>query len=289
MFRLDQPLLEMENFAFRHSISIDFDGDRNLSLMLRKERSLYDPLKPIREHMTRLEKSLFRSSLLHEFWGLRNISDDPNWWSRNVSICRSVNCLAKLLVCLIDNAHPRAFYDDWNSLPGTSNTSSDLDQRIFSDVSSDWKADSEMRGRRWERCSDSDILSLLVKEAGCLNGLFKNTTSMRDGSSSNRKRKKNSTGKSCPTQDISLRISNGTDLDLDEFSHKKEITSDLMTADSILNNNGAHEVSTKELPVVKRSATAYNLFFQEKHREARDDARAKGPGTKSDDFTTVLI
>mmetsp|Transcript_2120 Transcript_2120/g.5924 ORF Transcript_2120/g.5924 Transcript_2120/m.5924 type:complete len:2030 (+) Transcript_2120:270-6359(+) len=77
------------------------------------EKDLYPDsgLQLIRGYMNSVEKVLFRSCLLRESWSL---SEEGRCWASNVSSCKSINGLARLLLSLVDSLHPRAFHDSWH-------------------------------------------------------------------------------------------------------------------------------------------------------------------------------
>jgi hypothetical protein len=122
----------------------------------------------VRTYMMTLERTIFRSSLLHELWGLRNRALEPELWGRAVSICNSYRNLAKLLVRLVDDTHPRALRDEWNLVPGIAQedfSRFDKESRVYADLSRDWKAEEEKKRRDWEKSLASDVLGLLARES----------------------------------------------------------------------------------------------------------------------------
>ena len=217
IIKLDQTILEME--SFQNSLSRLATHDCTLSKIIRTERSLYDPMQPFREYILKLEKSLRSSSLLHEHWGYRSISHDRYQWSGNVSIGRSIKCFAKLLVCLIDNTNPRAFFEDWSCLPGAVSTPNNQDAKDFVKITEHWRIESEIQTRKWERSTSSDVLSLLTKDSEGIWSIFHKGISRENKIETHRKKKK---------YPLDMMHSN-----LDDASHSATIL-DLLTNDNTL-------------------------------------------------------
>jgi len=266
--RFDQPILDMENHLFRHNLSRDQSFDHVLARLLRENTLLYEPIKPLRDYILRLEKCLKSASLLHECWGLKNSSDDQGLWSKNVSICKSVGNIAKLFVSLIDYTHPRAFHEEWNKLPGIT-ACSDLDyddeSKPFHNLPKGWRIDAEVLVRKWDRCCDSNILNLLVKESGNRKILFQQNAHVSESSSSRQKRKVDAYSFSRSTSGASSVVpSNGNECKM-------------MCKDSA----GGNEVHDEGSAVPKRNMSSYHFFLKEK----RDELKSKGMSFRGDQFT----
>ena len=161
--KLNTKVLNMDN-SLRYQLSRDWTGDNRLVQSLLSD-DCYDPLSPIREYMTNLEKQLLRSTLLSEFWGLRSKSRDLHWWSNRVKNCKSIKVLCKLLITLIDETNSRAFITEWFILPGMSNDDLNTPKsdapRNYTDLKTEWSEKEEKLRRNLERCHDSDLLTLI--------------------------------------------------------------------------------------------------------------------------------
>lgn len=154
-------VLNIDLASIRGDLSRDVSRDNELVDLL--THGLYDPLEPIRDYMINLEKQLFKSTLLHDLWGLRSKSRDVDWWVKRVKTSRSIKTLGKLLVRLIDDTYSRAFVDEWNLLPGINNDDVSLSQqenRTYIDTS-DWSEEEEIKKRKLLRCGKNDVLKLL--------------------------------------------------------------------------------------------------------------------------------
>ena len=170
-----KPCIMVDVSKFRDEISWDCSNDDNLGLLLRVNKNLHNPMNAMQVHCIHLERSLHRSMLLHELWGLRNKSLDDTWWSRKVVKCKTIRDLAKLLVYLIDHTHPRAFCEEWTFMPGVvvgGSSPTNGTSRTYNSLPANWTIENEVQKRKWERCGKSDILSLLVKEFGSSNRVF---------------------------------------------------------------------------------------------------------------------
>ena len=149
-------------------LSRNTSNDSTISQLIQCNKTDPSTMHSAREFMLDLERSLFRSSLLHELWGLRNKDCELHWWRNCVSACCSFRVLAKLLVYMIDETHSRAFRDEWNLHPGVASedfTLFEKESRTYGDLPVEWGRDKEMRKRNWERCLASDVLGLLAKES----------------------------------------------------------------------------------------------------------------------------
>ena len=125
-------------------------------------------MEHIRGTLNALAKSLFRSMLLHELWGVKNESNNKDWWHTGIERCESYNGLGILLVRLIDYVNPRAFRDEWYLPPGNSPedfSMVDKENRVYSGLRVRYTPENEKRRRDWERCSSSDLLGMLAKES----------------------------------------------------------------------------------------------------------------------------
>jgi len=165
--KLSQTVLQagMNNVLLRPVLTRDTKCDNQIASLLRS--GLFDPLEPIRNYMTSLESQLLRSTLLHELWGCRSKSLDMEWWRDRVSRCNSITVMCKLLVKLIDDTVSRAFVDEWNMLPGVSNddvVTFNNENRSYTGLPEDWTQEKEIVKRKWDRCLENDILSLVSKD-----------------------------------------------------------------------------------------------------------------------------
>lgn len=152
----------------------DMSNDKPLSSALRCETSLFSPYSMIAGYLEKLEGALSRAGLLSELWSHRTKESGHATWIQKVARCRSVYRLAKLLVTLVDAVHPLAFNDDWFQSPiarsgraARDDTSGD-DKRAYRSLPVDWSAAKEKETRRWEQCTESNILSLLAADSKCL-------------------------------------------------------------------------------------------------------------------------
>uniref|UniRef100_A0A7S4IQS3 PHD-type domain-containing protein n=2 Tax=Odontella aurita TaxID=265563 RepID=A0A7S4IQS3_9STRA len=169
----------------------DLSCDDVVCRVLREDKGLFDPLQPLREYMTKLEKSLSRGSLLEERWGLRNADLDSEVWSKNVRRCCSSKRLALLIVKLIDVTHSRAFDEDWFRLPGQRGTSDHSalvggnEIRAYISLPDGWDIKKEIRKRQWERSSTLGVLRLIKSDSeekeAILGAIGANTTTCSHG------------------------------------------------------------------------------------------------------------
>jgi hypothetical protein len=151
-----------------HSLSSNTTNDGYIRDLMESYGSDHVSMHCVRTYMMTLERTLLRSSLLHELWGLRNPSVEPELWGRTVSICNSFKDLAKLLVRLVDDTHSRAFLDEWYLVPGASSeefTRYEKENRVYVDLPKDWRAEEEKKRRNWEKSLASDVPGLLAKES----------------------------------------------------------------------------------------------------------------------------
>jgi len=176
--------------------------DMALNQILRTDISFYDPYSVLRSYLLMLEKTLFRASLLEESWGLNKQLVPHNLWREKVQHCTSLKELAKLAVRLVDSAHCRAFFDEWNrhpsNRPSTHNSFSSASSqggtnktvRTYVSVDGgDWTPELEKQRRQWELCSsDVDVLHLLMAEGR------EQLTGWGSGGSGGRKRRKDAKG-----------------------------------------------------------------------------------------------
>ena len=152
-------------------LKADASSDKSLSLALRCETSLFSPYSMIVGYLQKLEGALSRAGLLSEFWCLRSKNGGQDKWIRNVAHCRSIMRLAKLLVTLVDAVHPLAFNDDWFESPtarsgrGTRHDTHGDDKRVYRPLPVDWTAEKEKAARKWEQCTESNMLSLLAADS----------------------------------------------------------------------------------------------------------------------------
>lgn len=127
-----------------------------------------DPLKSIRDRMTRLERSLGEACLLDANWCIRG---DGRWRER-VERSASIQELALLLVSLADACCQRSFLPEWyrkenlnsGGVHGIRSPSlSDEDyakESSSSAISEDWTPTLEILRRKWDRCLGNEILRL---------------------------------------------------------------------------------------------------------------------------------
>jgi hypothetical protein len=149
---------------------MQFDGE--IARELKCSVSLFDPYHVITSFLTRLEGSLRKAGLLDASWGTRNNDFKTDVWTTNVKRCRSIPRLAFLLVKLVDAMHLRCFVDEWHRVPGSSknaenssdNTALSLTARRFN-LPKDWRAEAELRRRKWERCPIWAIRALIAKSS----------------------------------------------------------------------------------------------------------------------------
>ena len=152
----------------------DVSNDKALSYALRCETTLFSPYSMIAGYLEKLEGALSRAGLLSELWSHRTEESGRATWIQKVAHCRSVNRLAKLLVTLVDAVHPLAFNDDWFQSPiarsgrAARDDISGDDKRVYRSLPVDWSASKEKETRRWEQCTESNILSLLAADSKCL-------------------------------------------------------------------------------------------------------------------------
>jgi len=150
-------------------LTADMSSDRSISEGLRVGTSLFNPYRMICSYLEKLEHSLSRAGLLAESWGLRNKDLQQNMWIRNVQRCRSIPRLSKLLILLVDAAHPLSFNEEWFENQHNRSTKKDdslFDEKpVYDTLPNDWTPEMEMLKRKWETCSDSNILSLLAEDS----------------------------------------------------------------------------------------------------------------------------
>jgi len=140
---------------------------------LLSHRQHYDPSHVCKDYILRLEKSLLKSCLLNDLWGT-NKKIVQSLWHKNVLRCSSVLNIAKLCVQLVDAAHSRAFYEEWNK-PITqtrSKHSSSSVQRMTIVLPDDWTSEKEYTKRKWERGGLREMIRLLRKEGKHLGRLM---------------------------------------------------------------------------------------------------------------------
>lgn len=166
LLRQGRLLLPQESCLENLSLSTSNDGF--ICELIQSYGNDHTSMYSIRAYMMTLERTLFRSSLLHEQWGLRNRLLQPELWGQMVSLCTNFESLAMLLLRLVDDTHPRAFRDEWGMVPGIAQedfTRFDKENRIYADLPREWKSCEEKKRRDWEKSLASDVLSLLAKES----------------------------------------------------------------------------------------------------------------------------
>ena len=142
-----------------------------------------DPMKSIRDKMTRLERSLNGACLLDMRWGVLDhylIGDD---WKQKVERANSIKDLATLLIKLIDACCLKVFVPEWykqkensDEESGRLSPVSDINESSF--ISDDWNPKQEQIKRKWDRCKGNEILRLFN---GFLEEVFNREVPPRNG------------------------------------------------------------------------------------------------------------
>jgi hypothetical protein len=159
-------------YALSARLSREMSSDGAIAKALRGGVDLFDPYQMIRSYALDLEKKLVKASLIDAAWGTRNTKGNIDSWSASVRKCISIPRLAKLVLKLVDAAHPRAFLEAWYHVagakhhdPSSAKISVDKEQPVYFQLSSDTNAKDESLRRHWERCSSGNIPTLLAKES----------------------------------------------------------------------------------------------------------------------------
>lgn len=164
----------VETRTLSGSLGKDMSCDKSLKQALRLGTTLFSPYKMICGYLEKMEASFSKAGLLSEFWGLRNKNFQQDTWLQNVRKCRSITRLSKLLVFLIDSVHCLAFNDEWFHSPITRTgraTRDDIirdEKRSYQSLPTDWTPAKEKAIRKWEQCTESQLLSLLATESNNL-------------------------------------------------------------------------------------------------------------------------
>ena len=213
LMRSDHSHFEAEIMAFRVPslpgvLTRSFAHDAAVCRALRSDRMLLDPIQPLRDYALRLEQSLHRASLLHERWGTaagRAIQMDA--WAQSVTTCRSVRCLAALLVALVDAAHSRTFDEGWSKLQGQKDWENPDDRMEsvtkYIYLGKDWDPKAELRRRKLERSRGSaGMLSLTRLEPDVLHALRAHRSSFGRGLKNRKKRKQGSLSRITSSKEV---------------------------------------------------------------------------------------
>lgn len=132
---------------------------------------VFDPIKPIRDNMICLERSLSNACLLDLNWGRNDhLMYDAVFWKKKVEKANSIKTLCSLLIDLVDACCLRAFVPHWYKVK-ESNLSPDGgsgrllpfrdSKEMFSTLSEEWSPKQESIRRKWERCKGNEIRRLL--------------------------------------------------------------------------------------------------------------------------------
>ena len=178
----------------------DMTQDVSVVKSLRCSAHLFSPYQMIAGYLVKLELALRHACLLDERWGIKNGRNVSGKWPQQVTECRSVRRLARKLVNLVDACHSRVFFEDWFALAGPNggakhnrssrdsmSSTSSSDVRHYFTLPTDWTPEGEMKRRKWERASNSNILTLLAGESSSVDTVVKFTIRNQRG----RKKRKN--------------------------------------------------------------------------------------------------
>jgi hypothetical protein len=159
-------------YALSARLSREMSSDDSIAMALRGSVDLFDPYQMIRSYALDLEKKLSKACLIDAAWGTRNTKGKMDSWSASVRKCISIPRLAKLVLKLVDAAHPRAFIETWYHVastrpqdPSSAKTSADAEQPVYFLLSSDTNPKAESLRRHWERCASGNMTTLLAKES----------------------------------------------------------------------------------------------------------------------------
>jgi hypothetical protein len=159
-------------YALSARLSREMSSDDAIAMSLRGSVDLFDPYQMIRSYALDLEKKLSKACLIDAAWGTRNTRGKIDSWSASVRKCISIPRLAKLVLKLVDAAHPRAFLETWYHVastrpqdPSSAKTSADVEQPVYFQLSSDTNPKAESLRRHWERCASGNMTTLLAKES----------------------------------------------------------------------------------------------------------------------------
>jgi PHD-finger len=171
-----------------HTLTKSMSHDDSVAKVLRSNPIIFSPYSMASTYMEKLEALLKRAGLLSAFWTLRNKNFKRDVWRKNVLKCRSINRLSRLLVSLIDATHPLAFSNEWFQSP-IIRTGKPLreDNATYRTLPSDFNPATLKAAKKWEQCSDNNLLSLLSSESSNLSRVFHLTD--RESKNIGRKRK----------------------------------------------------------------------------------------------------
>ena len=161
MIALDHESDPYQNSTRRLSEALtrDFTVDSTISKSLLSERFLYDPHVLFREYLTRLEGQVRKACLMDTLWEAGTDQSPQEKWLKSVRSAKSINRLARLLLCLIDRVHPRAFGEGWLQNHHLKNDEIVTDSpKHFVELPSDWSPEQERKKRIWEKIAPNAIL-----------------------------------------------------------------------------------------------------------------------------------
>lgn len=91
----------------------DFSEDNSLRRAFQSSLKLFNPYELVQQYMHDLHQKLMKACLLDETWGAAKPGRRCLKWKSSTSSCKSLKRLARILVNLIDSAHPRVFLETW--------------------------------------------------------------------------------------------------------------------------------------------------------------------------------
>jgi hypothetical protein len=140
----------------------DLSLDSDIALCLKLRPALFDPYLPIRNYMIRLENTVRKACLMHEYWESGEFNSRGEIWTMSVRKSKSIRHLARLLLRLVNRIHPRAFWDVWFQNPHgrTSESGPSTAERSYMTLPGDWSENKEKTRRRWQSTPSSLILSV---------------------------------------------------------------------------------------------------------------------------------
>jgi hypothetical protein len=139
----------------------DVSLDAEIRRMLKLSSALFDPYEPCAKYMLELEKALNRVNLLSPRWDEGQFITVGAKWVARVMATKSVHRLAKLLLRLIDEIHPRAFQDFWHENPYRRTKEADpvISESSYHALPDDWNMEIEKTLRGWRTTPATMILS----------------------------------------------------------------------------------------------------------------------------------
>jgi len=120
----------------------------------------FDPMKPIRDKMIKLERSLNGGCLLIAKWDINsngNVKEGNSSWRGKVQAATSIKRLSSLLIEFVDATSLKVFISNWYSKHGRESTHGDSMITVSGD---DWTFERESVRRKWENAEDSDLLRM---------------------------------------------------------------------------------------------------------------------------------